>query len=89
MDIDEFFNLLIDKLENNLQETKNMNLIKYFFQGKNKDNLEFQEGCTNNRENETSFYSIQLQIKNKKDLYQSLDSLIDGELMSGDNAIFC
>ena len=89
MDIDEFFNLLIDKLENNLQETKNMNLIKYFFQGKNKDNLEFQEGCTHNRENETSFYSIQLQIKNKKDLYQSLDSLIDGELMSGDNAIFC
>ena len=89
MDIDEFFNLLIDKLENNLQGTKNENLIKYFFQGRIIDNLTFQEDCTHNRKNEISFYSIQLQIKNKKDLIQSLDSFIDGELMNGENAIFC
>ena len=88
-DIDEFFNLLIDKLENNLQGTKNENLIKYFFQGRIIDNLTFQEDCSHNRKNEISFYSIQLQIKNKKDLFESLDSFIDGELMKDENAIFC
>ncbi len=89
MDIDEFFNLLIDKLENHLQKTKNKNLIKYFFQGRNIDYLEFQEGCTHHRKNEIPFYSIQLLVKNKNNLFQSLDYFIDGEVMSGDNAIFC
>ena len=89
MDIDEFFNLLIEKLENHLQKTNNKNLIKYFFQGKNIDNLIFQEGCTHHRKNEISFYSIQLPVKNKNNLFQSLDYFIDGEVMSGDNAILC
>ena len=31
MDIDEFFNLLLDKIENHLKGTDNENLIKYFF----------------------------------------------------------
>ena len=41
MDVDEFFNLFIDKLENHLKNTNNANLIKHFFQGKNYDNLIF------------------------------------------------
>ena len=89
MDIDEFFNLLFDKLENHLQGTNNENLIKYFFQGRNTDELIFQENCNHHRKNDISFYSIQLQIMNKKNIYESLDSIIDGELMSGDNSIFC
>ena len=89
MDIDEFFNLLIDKLENHLKGTNNENLIKYFFQGRNTDYLTFKENCNHHRKNDISFYSIQLQIMNKKNIYESLDSIIDGELMSDDNAIFC
>ena len=89
MDVDEFFNLLIDKLENQLQKTNNKNLIKYFFQGKIIDNLIFQEGCTHHRKNEIPYYSIQLQIKNKNNLYQSLDHFINGELMNEENSIFC
>ena len=89
MDIDEFFSNLIDKLENRLKNTENENIIKYFFQGTLNDVLTFQEGCSHHRTNISNFYSIQLQIRNKKSLYESLDTLIEGELMNEDNCIFC
>jgi len=89
MDIDEFFATLMDKLESRLKGTNNENIIKYIFQGKQNDNLNFGESCPHKRTNVYNFYSIQLQIKDKKDIYESLDSLIQGETMEGDNAIFC
>jgi len=89
MDIDEFFALLMDKLESRLKGTNNENIIKYIFQGKQNDNLNFGESCPHKRTNINNFYSIQLQIKDKKDIYESLDTLIQGETMDGDNAIFC
>ena len=89
MDVDEFYINIIDKIENRLKNTKNENIIKYFFQGRQNDILTFQNGCTHHRTNTNNFYSIQLQIQNKKNIYESLDSLTEGELMSGENCIFC
>ena len=89
MDVDEFYINIIDKIENRLKNTKNENIIKYFFQGRQNDILTFQNGCTHHRTNTNNFYSIQLQIQNKKNIYESLDSLTEGELMNGDNCIFC
>ena len=89
MDIDEFFGQILDKIENRLKNTKNENLVKFFFQGRQNDILKFQGGCSHHRTNTNNFYSIQLVIKNKKNIYESLDSLIEGELMNGENCIFC
>ena len=89
MDVDEFFSNILDKLENRLKNTQNDNLIKYFFQGKLNDTLSFREGCTHDRTNVNSFYSIQLQVQNKRNVYESLDTLTESELMNGDNCIFC
>ena len=89
MDVDEFFGNILDKIENRLKHTKNENLVKYFFQGTQNDILTFQEGCTHHRINVNHFYSIQLQVQNKKNIYESLDTLTEGELMNGDNCIFC
>ena len=89
MDVDEFFGNILDKIENRLKKTKNENLVKYFFQGSQNDILKFQDGCTHHRINVNHFYSIQLQVQNKKNLYESLDTLTEGELMNGDNCIFC
>ena len=89
MDVDEFYINILDKIENRLKGTKNENLVKYFFQGRQNDILTFQEGCTHHRTNTNNFYSIQLQVQNKKNIYESLDSLTAGELMDGDNCIFC
>ena len=89
MDVDEFFGNILDKIENRLKNTKNENLVKYFFQGRQNDLLTFQDGCTHHRTNIINFYSIQLQVQNKKNIYESLDTLTEGELMNGDNCIFC
>ena len=89
MDVDEFFTNILDKLENRLKNTENENVIKYFFQGTLNDKLSFQEGCTHHRTNVNSFYSIQLQVQNKKNIYESLDAFTEGELMNGDNCIYC
>ena len=89
MDVDEFYINILDKIENRLKGTKNENLVKYFFQGRQNDILTFQEGCTHHRTNTNNFYSIQLQVQNKKNIYESLDSLTAGELMDGENCIFC
>ena len=89
MDVDEFYINILDKIENRLKGTKNENLVKYFFQGIQNDVLTFQDGCTHHRNNFNSFYSIQLQVQNKKNIYESLDALTEGELMNGDNCIFC
>ena len=89
MDVDEFFGNILDKIENRLKNTKNENLVKYFFQGRQNDMLTFQGGCTHHRSNANNFYSIQLQVQNKKNIYESLDALTEGELMNGDNCIFC
>ena len=89
MDVDEFFGNILDKIENRLKKTKNENLVKYFFQGSQNDILTFQDGCTHHRTNVNDFYSIQLQVQNKKNIYESLDTLTEGELMNGDNCIFC
>ena len=89
MDVDEFFGNILDKIETRLKNTKNDNLVKYFFQGRQNDMLTFQEGCKHHRTNINNFYSIQLQIEGKKNIYESLDTLIEGELMNGDNCIFC
>ena len=89
MDVDEFYINILDKIENRLRGTNNENLVKYFFQGIQNDLLTFLDGCTHHRTNTNNFYSIQLPVKNKKNIYESLDTLTDKELMDGDNCIFC
>ena len=88
MDAFEFFCDFIEKIERKIKNTKNENIIKYFFMGKQNDNLIF-ENCTHHRSNISQFYSIQLQVQGKKNIYESLDTLLEGEKMSGDNCIFC
>ena len=89
MDMDEFFSLLFDKLENRLKGTDNENLIKYFFEIKISDDLTFLEKCSHHRSKEVSLLSVQLQVKGKKNLKESLDTFCEGELMKDDNAIYC
>jgi hypothetical protein len=86
-DLDEFFSNSLDKIEIHLNKSNNSDLIKYFFQGTQSDIFNFQ--CKHNRRNESNFYSIQLDILNKFNIFESLESYTSIELMNGDNAIFC
>ena len=88
MDVDEFFNLLLDKLENNMKGTKYNNLLNDYFSGLISDEL-ICKGCPHNREIEQNFNSINLQVKNKKSIIESMNSFIETEMLYGSNAYFC
>ena len=89
MDVFEFFCEFLDKIEEKIKNTKNENIIKYIFMGRQNDVLKFEGECTHHRVNESQFYSIQLQVHGKKNIYESLDTLVEGEHMNGENCIHC
>ena len=89
MDIFEFLCNFLEKIEMKLKKTENENLIKYFFMGIQNDILDFEKPCEHHRINQSNFYTIQLQVQNKYNLYESLDTFIEGEKMEGVNCIFC
>ena len=98
MDADEYYGLLVDKLEtdiNDLNKEKNnissknyQNLFKLFFGIKLTDELYFIE-CNHKRYNESLSYNIQLEVKNYNNIEDSLKNYFKTEIMSGDNKIIC
>lgn len=89
MDVDEFYNLLIDRLEPYLKNTKYENLFKYVFSGIISNEIIGKNGCPHFSETKEFFQSIILQVKNKKNIEESLDAFIQGEMMEGDNSYNC
>ena len=98
MDADEYYGLLVDKLENDINnlnkneiDTKSQNyknLFKFFFGIKLTDELYFIE-CDHKRYNESFCYNIQLEVKNYNNIVESLKNYFKTEIMSGDNKIIC
>ena len=88
MDADEFFNTFMDRLENQIKNTKYEHLIKRHFGGVLSNEL-ICKGCPHYSEREEPFLVVSLQVKNKKNIFQSLSSFIEGEMLEGDNAYFC
>jgi uncharacterized UBP type Zn finger protein len=79
MDADEFFNLLMDRLEGQLKQTNQETLVKDHFGGEYANQLICKE-CPHSSERDEPFIAINLQIKNKKNILQSLESLVREKL---------
>jgi ubiquitin C-terminal hydrolase len=45
--------------------------------------------CPHRNEREEPFYTISIEIKNKKDIRESLELFVEGELLTDDNKYFC
>jgi ubiquitin carboxyl-terminal hydrolase 9/24 len=88
MDVDEFFNLLMDRLEPYMKQTKYEKLFKYHFAGLTANEL-ICKGCPHSSEKQETYTSIILQVKNKRSILEGLDEFIKGEMLEGDNAYFC
>lgn len=88
MDVDEFFNLLIERVEPYLKSTPSEKVFKYHFGGKTSNELICKD-CPHKNEREDFYCSISLQVKNKKNLVESLESYVEGEMLEGDNAYHC
>ena len=89
MDVDEFYNLLIDRLEPYLKNTKYETLFKFIFSGTLSNEIIGKNDCKHYSETNEVFQSIILQVKNKKNIEESLDAFISGEMMEGENSYNC
>lgn len=88
MDADEFFLMFMDRLENLIKGTKQENFIKQHFGGVLSNEL-ICKGCPHYSEREEPFLAVSLQVKNKKNIYQSLAAFVEGEMLEGENAYHC
>ena len=70
------------------KENKYKNILDYFFGIRVSDELKFA-GCGHKRSNEFFYNSIQLEIKQFNNVYDSLKNYCKTEIMDGDNKINC
>jgi len=89
MDVEEFFNGLMDKVETGLKGTARPRLVEEHFKGIYTTQCIGKGSCSHRSERDESFLTLALEIKNKSSILQSLDALTTGEVLEGDNAYAC
>lgn len=82
MDVEEFFNLLFDRLEGQMETSEQRNALRSYYGGKLVQQIKSKE-CPHISEREEPFSAIQCDIKGKLNLQESLDAYVEGELMEG------
>jgi len=88
MDVDEFFNLFLDRIETSIKQTPQQKTIQYHFGGLFANQFIGKE-CPHSSTREEPFIALNLQVKNKKSLEQCLESFVEGEMLQGSDAYYC
>lgn len=86
MDVDEFFNILFDRLESSVKSTPQEELFRKQYGGKLVQQIKSKD-CEHISEREDSFFSIQCEVKNKKSLEESLQLYVQGEILDGGKSV--
>ena len=87
-DVDEFFNMFMDRLETLTKGTSHENYLKSNFGGYLSNEFICKD-CPHYSEREEPFLAVSLQVKNKKTIEESLASFVEGEILEGQNAYLC
>jgi ubiquitin carboxyl-terminal hydrolase 9/24 len=88
MDADEFFNSLMDRLEENLRKNDQHGAIKRTFGGKFIQEI-ISSDCEHRSISHSDFLTISLDVKNISNVLQSLGKHVTGELLEGENRYDC
>lgn len=88
MDVDEFYNLLFDRWESQIQSPADKRSFRSFYGGQLVQQVKSKE-CPHISERLEPFSAIQCDIKGKSTLEESLQAYVDGEVMAGDNKYKC
>ena len=87
-DADEFFARYIELLEDALKGSKESKIIRTLFEGKFSNQLICID-CPHRNDRDETFVTLSLQVKNKRDISQSLQNFIESEILQGENAYSC
>jgi ubiquitin carboxyl-terminal hydrolase 34 len=82
MDVDEFYNLLFDRWEAQIVDSKEKKKFRSFYGGQLVQQIKSKE-CSHISEREEPFSVIQCDIKGKASLEESLRAYVEGEIMQG------
>lgn len=88
MDVDEFYNLLFDRWESQMPNTRAKMRMRSFYGGQLVQQVKSKE-CEHISERIEPFSAIQCDIKGISSLQESLQTYVDGEIMEGDNKYKC
>ncbi|KAK6446940.1 ubiquitin carboxyl-terminal hydrolase 34 [Trichoderma asperellum] len=88
MDVDEFYNLLFDRLEAQLLTDDQKRKLRGIYGGQLVQQIKSRE-CTHVSERFEPFSAIQCDINGKRTLQESLEAYVGGEIMEGDNKYKC
>ena len=88
MDVDEFFNMLCEKVEEGLKQSTQAKLLKNIWCGNLCSQLVCKE-CNYISERDEAFFTVSLDIKNKTSINEALDFYVQGEMLTGGDAYFC
>ncbi len=88
-DVDEFFNLLLERIDNCISDPGiTGKLLGETFGGAFANEIVCGE-CGRRTDRREGFLSVNLQVKGKKQLEESLDSFIEAEALEGKNSYHC
>jgi len=87
-DVDEFLNIYMDKIEQNIKGTKDDKYLNSIFGGTFAQEL-ICKGCPHRSSREEQYLSVNIEIKNKSNVNEGLELFIQGEMLEGDNAYYC
>ena len=88
MDVDEFFNLLFDRLEAQIVDTDARDAFKAFYGGQLVQQIKSKE-CEHVSERLEPFSAVQVEIKGKSRLEDGLAAYVEGEVLQGENKYSC
>jgi len=88
MDVDEFFNLLFDRVEGQIIEAQSKEFFKSLYGGQLVQQIKSKE-CEHISEVLEPFSAVQVEIKGKTGLEDSLKAYVEGEVLQGDNKYSC
>ncbi|XP_032457106.1 ubiquitin carboxyl-terminal hydrolase 7 isoform X1 [Nasonia vitripennis] len=83
-DVQEFLRVLLDKLESKMKGTCVEGTVPKLFEGKMVSFIKCKNIDYTSKRVET-FYDIQLNIKGKKNIYESFNDYVSTEILDGDN----
>ncbi|KPI39417.1 Ubiquitin carboxyl-terminal hydrolase 34 [Cyphellophora attinorum] len=88
MDVDEFFNLLFDRIETGLSDSEEKTAFQGFYGGQIVQQIKSKE-CSHISERPEPFSVVPIEIKGKASLEDGLKGFVEGETLQGDNKYSC